>query len=46
MESEGLLETHEFAERDRLLELAEPVKRAYAEELGATETLETINSIE
>src|SRR3546814_405943 len=45
MESDGLLKTHEFADRAKLLELAEPVKKAYAEELGATEVLEKINSI-
>ena len=46
MEAAGLLTTHEFSDRAKLLELAEPVKRAYAEELGATETLDKINSIE
>ena len=46
MEEQGLLTTHEFTEREKLLELAEPVKRAYAEELGATETLDKINSIQ
>lgn len=46
MEEKGLLTTHEFADREKLLELAEPVKRAYAEELGATETLDKINSIQ
>ncbi len=46
MESQGLLKTHEFTERDKLLELAEPVKRAYAEELGATDTLDRINAIQ
>ena len=46
MEAAGLLTTHEFGDRAKLLELAEPVKRAYAEELGATETLEKINAIE
>ncbi len=45
MESEGKLKTHKFTERGKLLELSEPVKKAYAEELGATETLEKINSI-
>lgn len=45
MEEQGLLTTVEFEDRDKLLELAEPVKRAYAEELGATETLEKINAI-
>ena len=46
MEKEGLLTTHEFTERDKLLELAEPVKRAYAEELGALAAYEAINGIE
>jgi len=46
MESAGLLKTHAFTERDKLLELAEPVKRAYAEELGATDTLDRINAIQ
>ncbi|WP_226578977.1 TRAP transporter substrate-binding protein [Acuticoccus sediminis] len=46
MEEKGLLTTYDFEEREKLLELAEPVKRAYAEELGATETLERINAIQ
>jgi TRAP-type C4-dicarboxylate transport system substrate-binding protein len=45
MESDGKLETHKFADRDKLLELAEPVKKAYAEELGALDVLEAINEI-
>jgi len=45
MEEQGLLETHEFADRDQLLELAEPVKRAYAEELGALEVYEAISAV-
>ena len=45
MESDGLLKTHKFADRAKLLELAEPVKKAFAEELGATAVLEKINSI-
>lgn len=45
MESEGLLTTHVFTERDKLLELAEPIKRAYAEELGASAVLETITNM-
>lgn len=45
MESDGLLKTHEFTERDKLLELAEPVKAAYAEELGATEVYEMISAV-
>jgi TRAP-type C4-dicarboxylate transport system substrate-binding protein len=46
MEEAGLLETHEFTERDKLLELAAPVKRAYAEELGAVEVLEAIEAVQ
>ena len=46
MEDQGLLTTYEFEEREKLLELAEPVKRAYAEELGATDTLDRINAIQ
>jgi TRAP-type C4-dicarboxylate transport system substrate-binding protein len=45
MEAAGLLKTHEFTERDKLLELAGPVKRAYAEELGATDVLEAIEAV-
>ena len=45
MEADGLLTTHEFTERDRLLELAEPVKRTYAKELGATEVYEAIEAV-
>ncbi len=45
MESDGLLKTHKFADRAKLLELSEPVKKSYAEELGATAVLEKINSI-
>jgi TRAP-type C4-dicarboxylate transport system substrate-binding protein len=46
MEKDGLLMTHEFKERDQLLELAEPVKRAYAEELGALEVYEAVNAVQ
>jgi len=46
LESEGMIEVHEFEDRDRLLELAEPVKRDYAEELGALEVYDNIASIE
>ena len=45
MEKAGLLTTHAFTERDKLLELAAPVKRAYAEELGATDVLEAIEAV-
>lgn len=46
MEEKGWLETHEFADREQLLELAEPVKRAYAEELGAVDVLEAVNAVQ
>ncbi|MCB1493198.1 MAG: TRAP transporter substrate-binding protein [Rhodobiaceae bacterium] len=45
MESAGLLKTFDFADRDKLLELAAPVKRAYAEELGASDVLESIEAV-
>jgi tripartite ATP-independent transporter DctP family solute receptor len=45
MKSEGKLQTHEFTERDKLLELAQPVKEAYAESLGATAVLEAITNV-
>jgi TRAP-type C4-dicarboxylate transport system substrate-binding protein len=45
MEQAGLLKTHMFTERDKLLALAAPVQRAYAEELGATEVLESIEAV-
>ncbi len=45
MESEGKLKTHPFGDRAKLLELAEPVKRDYAKELGAEKVLETVNAI-
>lgn len=45
MEDAGLLKTHVFTERDKLLELAAPVKRAYAEELGATDVLDSIEAV-
>jgi TRAP-type C4-dicarboxylate transport system substrate-binding protein len=46
MEKNGWLQTHEFTDREELLELAEPVKQAYAEELGASEVLEAIDAIQ
>lgn len=45
MEKAGLLTTHAFTERDKLLELAAPVKRAYAEELGASDVLDAIEAV-
>jgi TRAP-type C4-dicarboxylate transport system substrate-binding protein len=46
MEEQGLLTTYAFTERDKLLELAGPVQDAYAEELGATEVLEAIRTVQ
>lgn len=46
MEETGLLTTHEFTERDQLLELAAPVKQAYAEELGAVDILNAIEAVQ
>ena len=45
MEEKGLLTTHAFTERDKLLELAKPVQAAYAAELGATDVLEAIQAV-
>ncbi len=45
MESEGKLKTHQFNDRAKLLELAEPVKLDYAKELGAESVLETVNAV-
>ena len=45
MEDSGKLTTHAFTDRDKLLELAAPVKRAYAEELGALDVLEAIEAV-
>ncbi|MEJ6395908.1 TRAP transporter substrate-binding protein [Gymnodinialimonas sp. 2305UL16-5] len=41
----GQIEVHEFAGRERMLELVQPVQDAYAAELGATELLESIRGM-
>ncbi|HEX5079653.1 MAG TPA: TRAP transporter substrate-binding protein [Geminicoccaceae bacterium] len=46
MEKDGLLTVHEFKDRARLLELAEPVKEAYAEELGALAVYKAVNAVQ
>jgi len=46
MEQAGLLKTHAFTERDKLLTLAAPVKQSYAEELGATDVLQAIEAVQ
>jgi TRAP-type C4-dicarboxylate transport system substrate-binding protein len=45
MESDGKLKTVFFEDRDKLLAAAEPVKEAYAAELGAAEVLQAINAV-
>ncbi len=46
LEKDGKVRTHQFTERDKILELAAPVKAAYAREIGATDILEAINAID
>lgn len=46
MEKEGKLRTHAFEERDELLKLAEPVKKAFARSINAEEILNRINGVE
>ena len=46
MKAAGKLRTHEFIERAELLRLADPVKSAYAEAIGAAEILARINAVE
>src|SRR5437667_6919030 len=45
LEKEGKLKTFAFTERGKLLELAEPVKQAYAKEIDATAILTKVNAI-
>ena len=45
LEKEGKLKTWAFTERARLIELAEPVKQAYAKEIDATTILNKVNAI-
>ena len=46
LQKEGKLRTHVFTERAKLLELAEPVKQAYAKEIEADKVLARINAIQ
>ena len=46
MENEGKLRVHKFTEREELLRLAEPVKNAYAKEIGAEVVLARVNAVE
>ncbi len=45
MQEKGWLTTHEFTDRDQLLELAAPVMQAYADELGAGEVYANIIAV-
>jgi tripartite ATP-independent transporter DctP family solute receptor len=45
LEKEGKLRTHRFTERAKLLELAEPVKQAYAKEIEADKVLARVNAV-
>jgi len=45
LEKEGKLKTYVFADRDQLMKLVEPIKQAYAKEVGAEATLASINAI-
>jgi tripartite ATP-independent transporter DctP family solute receptor len=45
LEKEGKLKTWVFTERPKLLEVAEPVKQAYAKEIDATAILNKVNAI-
>ena len=45
LEKEGKLKLYTFTERPKLLQLAEPVKQAYAKEIGATDILNKVNAI-
>jgi tripartite ATP-independent transporter DctP family solute receptor len=45
LEKEGKLKTWVFTERPKLLEVAEPVKQAYAKEIDATAILNKVNGI-
>jgi TRAP-type C4-dicarboxylate transport system substrate-binding protein len=45
LQKEGKLRTHVFTERAKLLELAEPIKQAYAKEIEADKVLARINAV-
>ncbi|MEO8250732.1 MAG: TRAP transporter substrate-binding protein [Burkholderiales bacterium] len=45
LEKEGKLKTYPFTERAKLLELAGPVKQAYATEIDATAMLDKVNAM-
>ncbi len=45
LQKEGKLKIIPFADRAKLFEMAQPVKEAYAKEVGATEILNKVNAI-
>jgi tripartite ATP-independent transporter DctP family solute receptor len=45
LEKAGKIHVYKFTERAKLLELAEPVKQAYAKEIGATAILAKVDAI-
>jgi TRAP-type C4-dicarboxylate transport system substrate-binding protein len=45
MQKKGWLKLHPFTERDKLLALAAPIRKAFAEEVGGTEYLNAVDSI-
>jgi len=45
MRAEGKIRVHAFAERAKLLQLVEPVKTAFAKEVGADRVLEAVNAV-
>jgi TRAP-type transport system periplasmic protein len=46
LQKSGKINVHHFEDREEMLRLAEPVKKAFAEEIGATRILEAINAID
>ncbi|NND35057.1 MAG: TRAP transporter substrate-binding protein [Saprospiraceae bacterium] len=46
LEQTGRINVHQFEDRGQMLRLAEPVKKAFAEEIGASQILEAINAIQ
>ena len=46
MVDKGWVKTHEFTERDKMLAAAEPVLKSYAEELGATDVLNSVQAVQ
>jgi TRAP-type C4-dicarboxylate transport system substrate-binding protein len=45
MQKEGKVQVHEFKDRAKILELAAPVKEAFAKEVGAEKVLANINAV-